>query len=101
MSTIAIIAALERELAPLVRNWRSTRLTEEGRSFRLFEHENLVAFAGGIGPEAARIAAAAVIRYRQPQVLLSAGLAGALVRSLKVGSVIAPAIVIDAASGTR
>lgn len=100
MSTIAIIAALDRELAPLVRNWRSNQITEQGQTFRVFEHEKTVAVAGGIGPQAAAQAARAIIRHYKPQVLLSAGLAGGLIHSVKVGSVITPAIVIDAATGT-
>lgn len=101
MSTIAIIAALDRELAPLIRNWRSNQITEQGQAFRVFEHENSVAVAGGIGPRAAGNAAMAIVRHYKPQVLLSAGLAGGLIHGVKVSSVITPAIVIDAATGTE
>jgi adenosylhomocysteine nucleosidase len=101
MSTIAIIAALDRELAPLVGNWRSNQITDQGDTFRVFEHENLVAVAGGIGPQAAAKAAMAIVRYYKPQVLLSAGLAGGLTPSAKVGSVIVPAVVVDAATETE
>ena len=101
MSTIAIIAALDRELAPLTRNWRSTQITEQGQTFRTCEHENFVAVAGGIGPRAAAKAAMAIIHHYKPQVLLSAGLAGGLIHGVRVGSVITPVIVIDAATGTE
>jgi adenosylhomocysteine nucleosidase len=101
MSTIAIIAALDRELAPLVSKWRSTRITDQGRIFNVFEHENAIAVAGGIGPQAVARAARIIVRHYKPQVLLSAGLAGGLIPSAKVGSVIVPAVVIDAANGTE
>ena len=100
MSTIAIIAALDRELAPLVSDWRPNQVTEQGKGFRVFEHENSVAVAGGIGPRAAAQAAKAIVRFYKPQVLFSAGLAGGLIHGVKVGSVISPAIVINAATGT-
>lgn len=101
MITIAIIAALDRELAPLARSWPSTRITEQGRTFRVFQHENVVAVAGGIGSRAAALASAAIVRHLKPQVLISAGLAGALVDHLQIGSVITPNTVIDAATGKQ
>lgn len=99
MSTIAIIAALDRELAPLVRSWQSTRIAEGRSTFRVFQHQNVVAVAAGIGCGAATLAATAIMRNYRPQVLISAGMAGALVNGLQVGSVITPNIVIDAATG--
>jgi len=99
MSGIAIVAALERELAPFVRNWKSVYFSHSGREFRAYEHESLVAIAGGIGRHAAEIAAKAIMAQYKPQMLISAGLAGALLHSLKVGSVITPNVVVDAATG--
>lgn len=101
MSVTAIIAAMERELAPLVRNWRSRSFTHNGRSFGVYEHENLAAVAGGIGPGAAAVAARAMVARYRPQVLISAGLVGALVPGLRVGTVFAPSVVIDSASGSE
>ena len=98
MSSIAIIVALERELAPFVRNWKSVSFSHSGREFRAYEHEILVALAGGIGRRAAEIAAKAIMAQYKPQMLISAGLAGALLHSLKVGSVITPNVVVDAAT---
>jgi adenosylhomocysteine nucleosidase len=98
MSSIAIIAALDRELAPLVRNWKPVAFTHDGRSFRAFENAGRVALAGGIGRRAAQAAAWAVVAQYTPQMLISAGLAGALISSLKVGSVITPNVIVDAAT---
>ncbi|HKE33048.1 MAG TPA: hypothetical protein VKD65_15060 [Candidatus Angelobacter sp.] len=101
MSSIAIVAAMERELAPFVRNWKAVSVSYNGGQFRVYEHENLVAIAGGIGRRAGQIAARAVIAQYKPQLLISAGLAGALLHSLKVASVITPNVIVDAATGTE
>jgi adenosylhomocysteine nucleosidase len=98
---IAIIAALDRELYPLVRHWPTTELQHEGRDFTFYESDFAVAVCGGIGFEAARRAAQAVIVSYHPELLISAGVAGALVPELGVGETIFPATVIDAGDGSR
>ncbi|HEY6254091.1 MAG TPA: hypothetical protein VI685_29405 [Candidatus Angelobacter sp.] len=99
MSNIAIIAALDRELAPLVREWKSVSFTHDGRSFRTFQAAERVAISAGIGCRAAQTATRAVVAQYRPQVLISAGLAGALIHSLRVGNVITPNVIVDAATG--
>src|SRR5579864_5473839 len=59
-SRVAIVAALEREVRPLVKGWRVREQEFDGRHFRFFERDNFVLVAGGIGAEAARRAAEAV-----------------------------------------
>jgi len=98
---IAIVAALEREVLPLVKNWQTTVVQHEGRAFTFHESNYAVVVCGGIGPEAARRAAeAAVVKY-SPEVIISAGIAGALVPELRVGETIFPALIIDAQDGSR
>ena len=101
MSRIAIIAALDRELHPLVKNWKSSSFSHGGRDYRAYERDNVIAFAGGIGKASAVLAAKAVIANYHPETLLSVGLAGALLHSLKVGNVITPNVIVDAASGSE
>lgn len=101
MPQIAIIAALEREVHPLVKNWNTTVIDHEGRSFTFYESNYAVVVCGGIGAEAARRTAEAVIVKYSPEVLISAGIAGALVPELHVGETIFPALVIDAQDGSR
>jgi len=98
---IAIIAALERELWPLIKNWPTSVVQHEGRDFRFYESNYAVVVCGGIGTEAARRAAEAVILRYSPEVLISAGVAGALVPELKIGETIFPAAVIDTLDGSR
>lgn len=99
MSSIAIVAALDRELAPLVRDWESVSFTHKGRNFSAYEDAGRVAVAGGIGCRAAQAATRAVVAQYRPTMLISAGLAGALIHSLKVASVITPNVIVDAATG--
>src|SRR5258708_12373099 len=72
MNTIAIIAALDRELSPLVSGWKRSAVVFHGKIFRVYEHENLVAVAGGIGCRAAESAARAIVAQYRPQPLTSA-----------------------------
>ncbi|HEU5402680.1 MAG TPA: hypothetical protein VFU86_15060 [Terriglobales bacterium] len=87
---VAILAAMEREIAPLVRGWEMIL----GPRYHFFERGNVIAFAGGIGPEAARQAADTVLTFRQPSLIISAGFAGALRESLPVGTIIIPTKVL-------
>jgi adenosylhomocysteine nucleosidase len=99
---VAVITALERELQPWVGGWKQVVLSQDGGSgLKGYEKDSIIAVAGGIGCARSEEAARTVVRKYQPQVLISAGLAGALVRSLKVGNVITPNVIVDAASGTE
>src|SRR5579884_2172232 len=98
---IAIITALSREVWPLIKNWREMKTSYEGREFTFYESDYAVAVCGGIGGEHARRAAEAIIGTYCPQVLISAGIAGALVPDLHVGDTVFPTTVIDVKDGSR
>jgi adenosylhomocysteine nucleosidase len=100
MSRVAIVAALEREVRPLLKHWRVREKEYGGRRFRFFEKNELVLVCGGIGADAARRAAEAVIVLYGPSVIYSVGYAGALDSRLKVGEVIRAARVINAGDGS-
>lgn len=91
-----LVAALEREVKPLVKNWRIVEREHDGRRYRFFESEPAVLICGGIGADAARRATAAVISVYSPQTVCSVGFAGALDPALKVGDRLQPERVIDA-----
>ncbi len=99
MTKVAIIAAMERELHPLVRGWARRPINRDGKTFFCFENSEQIAVVAGIGCRRAELAARAVMEEFRPQMLVSAGLAGALIRSLKVGSIVTPNVIVDAASG--
>lgn len=98
---VAIVAALEREVWPLVKGWPARENRHEGRSFKFFEHESAVLVCGGIGAEAARRAAEAIIAIYKPAMIISAGFAGGLDPALRAGHALTPRLVIDAGDGSR
>jgi len=98
---MAIVAALEREIAPFVKDWSQTTGQWDGRSFRFYRKEKTVVVCGGVGAEAARRAAEAVINLYHPTLIISAGFAGALDPAMAVGDTLTPQQVIDAADGSR
>ena len=97
---VAIVVAVEREVRSLVKGWRVDEREHCGRAFRFFENGDAVLVCGGIGREAARRAAEAVIAFYSPGVVWSAGFAGALETGMKVGDVVVPARVIDSSDGS-
>jgi len=101
MPKVAIVAALEREVRGLVRNWNRIEREHQGRNFTFFEQDETVIVCGGIGMEAARRAAEAVIALYHPALLQSVGFAGALDAGLRVGDIFSPAVVIDTRDGSR
>jgi adenosylhomocysteine nucleosidase len=94
---VAIIAAMEREVQPLVRNWQRIQLPGS----RGWRSENLLLLCGGMGANAARKSAETAVREFQPHALVSAGFAGALDQERKVGEIFLPARVIDGTSGNE
>ena len=78
MSRVAFVAALEREVRPLLKTWRVSTRDHDGRRFRFYENADIVLVCGGIGAAAARRAAEAVIALFEPSMIYSVGFAGAL-----------------------
>src|ERR1700677_991202 len=105
MLKIAIIAAMEREVRPLIRGWKVRAIEHAGRQYRLFEdvfeNAEVALICGGVGAESARRATEAVIREVNPAQIISVGFAGALDPFLKLGDVVQPCTVINAADGAR
>src|SRR4029077_12425846 len=100
-SKVPIVAALEREVRPLIRQWRPVEREYDGRKYTFYENDRAVLVCGGIGPEAARRATEAIIQLYAPVLVQSAGFAGALDPTLKAGTVLTPICVIDAKDGSR
>jgi len=98
---VALVAALKREVWPVVKRWTACEREFDGRKFTFFENERAVVVCGGIGADAARRAAEAIIQLYNPTAVESVGFAGALVPELEVGTVIEIKLVIDARDGSR
>lgn len=101
MSRLAIVAALEREVRPLIKHWQVRKREHAGREFHFYESGEAVLVCGGIGADAARRAAEAVIVLYSPDLLYSVGYAGALDPTFKVGDILIPAQVINGSDGSR
>ncbi len=101
MRRVAFVAALEREIAPLVQTWQGRTLQYGGRRHKVFESGEAGLICGGIGPGAARRATEAIIRDSAPSRIVSVGFAGALDPGLQVGDVIEPGVVINGQDGSR
>ena len=97
---VAMIAAVEREVCPLVKGWGRVEREYQGRRFTFFASGETVVVCGGIGAEAARRATEAVMALYQPELVQSVGFAGALDPALKVGETFLPSRVIDARDGS-
>ena len=97
---IAMVAALEREVHPLIKHWRRVEREYEGRRFKFFEDGDAVLICGGVGSEAARRATEAVIALYQPGLVQSVGFAGGLDPALKVAEVFSPSRVMDSTDGS-
>lgn len=100
MPRVAFVAALEREVRPLIRHWRASEKEHAGRRFRFYENDESVLVCGGIGAEPARRAAEAVIALYRPAIIYSAGFAGALDPKLRIGDPLAPRRVVNAGDGS-
>jgi adenosylhomocysteine nucleosidase len=96
----AIVAALEREVEPLLEDWQPVEREHSGARFRFYERPltestRAVLVCGGIGPVAARAASQAACALYRPRVLVSTGFAGALTPQHRVGDVLVASAVID------
>ena len=95
-NVVGIVTAMETEVWPLVRKWKK----KHGRP-DFFETEDAVLLCGGIGYEAGKRAAEAVIEYAKPEVLIATGLAGGLKPEWTLGQTMIAAEVVDEGSGRR
>ncbi len=97
---VVIIAAMEREIAGLVRKWEVQPVSASavGRSFTMGE---AVVVCAGIGARAARSATERAVERYKPELLVSAGLAGSLVPTLRVPEAVIPATIVNSATGER
>jgi adenosylhomocysteine nucleosidase len=93
---VAVIAAMRSELAPLLGKIRPKHVS----GVTLYNLPNAVVAIGGIGEKFAHRAAEVAVEYAHPMQLISAGIAGAVSPTLKVGDVGRMREVIHAASAT-
>jgi adenosylhomocysteine nucleosidase len=93
---VGIVTAMATEVWPLIQEWR-----RNPHPLKFFENDDAVLLCGGIGYEAGKRAAEAVIEYARPEVLIATGLAGALKPEWALGQTMIAAEVVDEATGRR
>jgi adenosylhomocysteine nucleosidase len=100
MGRIAIVAAMFREVHPLVRKWEPKRYLPD-RRVQLYQSDAAVVAYAGMGSECAQVACKAALAVGETDALISVGWAGGLNANSPAGQVVQPEIVIDAISGKR
>lgn len=96
----AYIAALPREIGPLVNGWHGDEDLLERKIYLHWKDRTIVACAG-MGARRVSLAVEAVLIHGPVSELVSVGWAGACNPVLKVGDIVRPAAVIDAKTGER
>jgi adenosylhomocysteine nucleosidase len=97
---IAIIVALPREIAALVRGVSADAALLQ-RGVHLYRLERAVVVAAGMGATRAAVAVEAAYAVAEVKMLISAGLAGSCSAELPAGSVAEASLVIDEKTGER
>jgi adenosylhomocysteine nucleosidase len=97
---LAIIAALPREIAGLVRGVRGD-LEQRQRGIHLFRIDGAVIVAAGMGASRVTLAFEAALREEGIELIISTGLAGACSPEFCAGEVVEATTVVDANTGER
>ena len=100
MPRIGMVAAMFREVHPLVRGMAPMKYLPD-RRVQIYQNDSLVVVYAGMGRERASVACRAVLATGEISALLSVGWAGGLNAAASAGRVVQPATVIDASSGKR
>lgn len=95
-SRIAIVAAMAREIRPLVGDWK---LEESAAGVTVYSSERAVVAFAGIGAQRATLATAAALRFGSAHLLISAGWAGGLHPEIAAGAAHRVKRVVDGATG--
>jgi len=98
---IGIVSAMEREVGPLLKTWKRGTIRDGSRVYGVWRSDASTYIVSGIGREPGLLAARALVAGERPDILVSAGFAGALTRQLTVGETITPGTVIDGQTGER
>lgn len=93
-----IIAALPREVAPLVKGWKCEKLPGNRT---VYLRDNVVVVCAGMGAQQAGLAISAARALLPVTELISAGLAGACHPGMRVGEIVRPGVVVDRNTGER
>ncbi|MGO8718917.1 MAG: phosphorylase [Acidobacteriaceae bacterium] len=99
-SRIAILAALPREVAPLVRDW-PIRIVSRGEGTSVWENDRAIVVCAGMGRERVTRALELAESRGQLDSIISVGYAGALRAGMQMDEAYWPGAVIDGQTGDR
>jgi adenosylhomocysteine nucleosidase len=97
---IGIIAAMQREVAPLVKGWKQDA-SLRAKKIYVWENERAVVACAGMGERRVAMAVETACARGEVTELVSVGWAGAVHGGLRAGSVHRPRMVIDTKTGQR
>jgi adenosylhomocysteine nucleosidase len=98
---IGIVSAMEREVSSLLKGWKRGTIRHGSKVYGVWCSGAATYIASGIGREPGLLATRALVAGERPDILISAGFAGALTRTLSVGETITPGTVIDGYTDER
>lgn len=98
---IGIVSAMEREVGPLLKSWTRGTMRDGSKVYGCWRSGVATYVACGIGREPGIAATRVLVQSERPDILISAGFAGALTRQLHVGETVTPGTVIDGQTGER
>ncbi len=96
---VGIVAAMEREVKPVISDWERHRISGDGRFQTFFRSGSAVLACSGPTKRSAAACTRSLVEQFAPRVLLSVGFAGALTSAMKVPEILIPERIIDAESG--
>ena len=100
MARVGMVAAMFREVHPLLRTMKPLKYLPDHR-VRLYADDSKVIGYAGMGNELAALACRAVLATGELSAIASVGWAGGLNSAAIGGQVVEPAVVIDGESGAR
>ena len=100
MARVGMVAAMFREVHPLLRHMKPLKYLPD-RRVRMYEDETKVIAYAGMGRDPAIVAAQAALASGELTALASVGWAGGLNPKTSGGQVVEPSVVIDGLSGER
>lgn len=99
LGRVAVVCAMEREVAGLIAGFRGQEVGHAFKRYRVYEGERTTVIIAGIGATAAGYAAELALERSRADVLISAGFAGETAGGLEIGGPYTAAKVVDAATG--
>ena len=100
MARVGIVAAMFREVHPLLRTMKPLKYLPDKR-VRLYEDDQKVIAYAGMGIDPAAVACRAVLATGELSAIASVGWAGGLNPSASGGQVVEPSVVVNGVSGER